>query len=93
MQREFIQYPGKGYLIPQTGGLRKIRMAPEEAVGMKKGDKAAGRVTRYEIADVKAISEPLIVSQREMANALDTSVETIKSWEAKRRKPTGLTTH
>jgi Protein of unknown function (DUF1044). len=27
LQKEIIQYPDKGDLIPQTGGLRKIRMA------------------------------------------------------------------
>jgi hypothetical protein len=27
LQKELIQYPTKGNLIPQTGGLRKIRMA------------------------------------------------------------------
>ncbi|MDX7421099.1 NadS family protein, partial [Klebsiella pneumoniae] len=30
------------------------------------------------------------VSQSEMAKALGTSVDTIKSWESKRRNPTGL---
>jgi DNA-binding transcriptional regulator YiaG len=30
------------------------------------------------------------VTQAEFANALGTSVDTVKSWEAKRRNPTGL---
>lgn len=47
-------------------------------------------MTRYEIADVKAIREQLNVSQSEMAAALGTSVDTIKSWESRRRNPTGL---
>ncbi|MFP2237436.1 NadS family protein [Pseudescherichia vulneris] len=68
----------------------ELRASLEEAVEIKKGDKATGRVTRYEIADVKAIREQLNVSQNEMAKALGTSVDTIKSWEAKRRNPTGL---
>ena len=42
------------------------------------------------MADVKAIREQLNVSQSELANALGTSVDTIKSWELKRRNPTGL---
>lgn len=54
------------------------------------GDKAPARVTRYEIADVKAIRARLNVSQTEMAQALGTSVDTIKSWESRRRNPTGL---
>ncbi|RLP21476.1 helix-turn-helix domain-containing protein [Raoultella ornithinolytica] len=57
---------------------------------MKNGDKAPARVTRYEIADVKAIRAQLNVSQTEMAQALGTSVDTIKSWESRRRNPTGL---
>ena len=62
----------------------------EEAVEIKQGLKEPARVTRYEIADVKAIREQLNVSQSEMAKALGTSVDTIKSWESKRRNPTGL---
>lgn len=61
-----------------------------EAVDIKNGDKAPARVTRYEIADVKAIRARLNVSQTEMAQALGTSVDTIKSWESRRRNPTGL---
>jgi DNA-binding transcriptional regulator YiaG len=48
------------------------------------------RVTRYEVADVRAIREQFNVTQSEMAKALGTSVDTIKSWESKRRNPTGL---
>ncbi|MCS2158859.1 helix-turn-helix domain-containing protein [Scandinavium sp. H11S7] len=68
----------------------ELKASLEEAVDIKNGDKAPGRVTRYEIADVKAIREQLNVSQSEMAKALGTSLDTIKSWEAKRRNPTGL---
>ena len=48
------------------------------------------QTSRYEIADVKAIRAQLNVSQTEMAQALGTSVDTIKSWESRRRNPTGL---
>ncbi|MEW5561210.1 NadS family protein [Enterobacteriaceae bacterium C23F] len=68
----------------------ELKASLEEAVEIKEGKKAAGRVTRYEIADVKAIREQLNVSQSEMAAALGTSVDTIKSWESRRRNPTGL---
>lgn len=67
-----------------------LKTSLEEAVDIKNGVKKPARVTRYEIADVRAIREQLNVSQAEMANALGTSVDTIKSWEAKRRNPTGL---
>ncbi|MBS1204640.1 MAG: transcriptional regulator [Proteobacteria bacterium] len=68
----------------------ELKTSLEEAVDIKNGVKAPANVTRYEIADVKAIREQLNVSQSEMAKALGTSVDTIKSWESKRRNPTGL---
>ena len=68
----------------------ELKTSLEEAVEIKQGLKEPARVTRYEIADVKAIREQLNVSQGEMAKALGTSVDTIKSWESKRRNPTGL---
>lgn len=68
----------------------ELKTSLEEAVDIKNGVKASARVTRYDIADVKAIREQLNVSQSEMAKALGTSIDTIKSWEAKRRNPTGL---
>ncbi|MEG1212815.1 MAG: NadS family protein [Leclercia sp.] len=68
----------------------ELKTSLEEAVDIKKGNTAAARVTRYDIADVKAIREQLNVSQAEMAKALGTSVDTIKSWESRRRNPTGL---
>ena len=67
-----------------------LKASLEEAVEIKKGTKAPSRVTRYEVADVKAIRKQLNVSQNEMAQALGTSVDTIKSWESGRRNPTGL---
>lgn len=67
-----------------------LKTSLEEAVDIKNGLKAPARVTHYAIADVKAIREQLNVSQSEMAKALGTSVDTIKSWETKRRNPTGL---
>ncbi|VDR27638.1 putative transcriptional regulator [Raoultella terrigena] len=68
----------------------ELQTSLKEAVDIKNGDKAPARVTRYEIADVKAIRARLNVSQTEMAQALGTSVDTIKSWESRRRNPTGL---
>ena len=68
----------------------ELKSSLEEAVEIHNGRKAASRVTRYEVADVKAIRTQLNVSQAEMAKALGTSVDTIKSWESRRRNPTGL---
>ena len=61
-----------------------------EAVEIKQGRKEASRVTRYEVADVKTLRESLAITQAQLAQALGTSVDTIKSWESKRRNPTGL---
>ncbi len=61
-----------------------------EAVDIKQGRKQASRVTCYEVADVKALRESLAITQAQLAHALGTSVDTIKSWESKRRNPTGL---
>jgi DNA-binding transcriptional regulator YiaG len=67
-----------------------MKTSLEEAVDIKNGVTAPANVTRYDIADVRVIREQLNVSQSEMAKALGTSVDTIKSWETKRRNPTGL---
>lgn len=68
----------------------ELKASLEEAVIIKHGSTAPSRTTRYDIADVKAIRARLNVSQAEMAAALGTSLDTIKSWEQKRRNPTGL---
>ncbi|MFT8210590.1 MAG: NadS family protein [Symbiopectobacterium sp.] len=67
-----------------------MKTSLEEAVDIKQSVKPPARVTHYDIADVRAIREQLNISQREMAKALGTIIDTIKSWEAKRRNPTGL---
>lgn len=68
----------------------ELKTSLEEAVEIQSGKKKPSKVTRYKVADVKAIREQLKVSQVELADALGTSVDTIKSWELKRRNPTGL---
>lgn len=68
----------------------ELKASLEEAVEIKNGLKAPARITRYELTDVKAIRAQLNVSQVEMAKALGTSLDTIKSWESGRRNPTGL---
>ena len=68
----------------------ELKASLEEAVDIKQSKKQASRVTRYDVANVKAIRLKLDVSQQELADALGTSVDTIKSWESKRRNPTGL---
>tara|TARA_R110001606_G_scaffold385104_1_gene548417 strand:+ start:1999 stop:2283 length:285 start_codon:yes stop_codon:yes gene_type:complete len=69
---------------------KELKSSLEEAAEIHQGRKAASRITRVEIADVKSIRDSLQVSQAEFAKALGTSVDTIKSWESRRRNPTGL---
>lgn len=68
----------------------ELKASLKEAVEVKSEKLEAGRTTRYEVADVKEIRAKLSISQQEFAVALGTSVDTIKSWESKRRNPTGL---
>lgn len=68
----------------------ELKESLEEAVKINNGNKVAARITRYELADVKAIRAQLNVSQSEMAKVLGTSLDTVKSWESGRRNPTGL---
>lgn len=68
----------------------ELQTSLQEAVDIKQGKVDASRVTRHEIADVKAIRASLHVSQAEFAKAMGTSVDTVKSWETRRRNPTGL---
>ncbi|ATP10238.1 transcriptional regulator [Aeromonas salmonicida] len=68
----------------------ELKASLEEAVEIKQGLLETAVRTRYEVADVKAIRLALNVSQQEFAQALGTSVDTVKSWETRRRNPTGL---
>ena len=69
----------------------ELQASLEEAVEIQHGRKEPARVTRYEIADVKAIRKDLLkVTQTEFARTMGVSVDTVKSWESKRRHPAGL---
>ncbi|NYS59671.1 NadS family protein [Vreelandella salicampi] len=68
----------------------ELQTSLQEAVEIKQGKAQASRITRHEVTDVSAIRANLHVSQAEFAEAMGTSVDTIKSWETKRRNPTGL---
>lgn len=68
----------------------ELKASVEEAVQIEQGIKQPARVTRFEVEDVKAIRAALNATQAEFAQALGMSVETVKSWENKRRNPTGL---
>ncbi len=69
----------------------ELQASLEEAVEIQHGRKKPSRVTRYEVADVKAIREDMLkVTQAEFAATMGVSIDTIKSWESKRRNPAGL---
>lgn len=68
----------------------ELQTSLKEAVDIKQGKAQAARIIRHEVADVKAIRAQLHLSQGEFAEALGTSVHTIRSWETRRRNPTGL---
>lgn len=68
----------------------ELQTSLNEAVDIKQRKTPASRVTRHEVADVKAIRAELKVTQAAFADAMGTSVDTIKSWETRRRNPTGL---
>jgi putative transcriptional regulator len=68
----------------------ELKASMKQAVDIKSGSSKTYRVTSYDVADVKAIRAKLNVTQKELANAIDVSVDTVRSWEAHRRNPTGL---
>lgn len=69
----------------------ELKASLEEAVDIQQGKKKPSRISRYEVADVKAIREDLLkVTQADFAATMGVSVDTIKSWESKRRNPAGL---
>ena len=68
----------------------ELNASLEEAIAIQQQRQPATRVTRFEVADVKVIRAALTVSQQEMADALGTSVDTLKSRESRRRNPTAL---
>ncbi|WP_236995698.1 NadS family protein [Vreelandella populi] len=57
----------------------ELQTSVQEAVEIKQGKAQASRITRYKVADVKTIRANLHVSQAEFAEAMGTSVDTIKS--------------
>ncbi|MCK7460033.1 NadS family protein [Idiomarina aminovorans] len=69
---------------------KDLKASLTEAVEIEKGRKEPSKICRFEVADVKAIRAKLNVSQVEFADALGTSLDTVKSWESKRRNPTGI---
>lgn len=68
-----------------------LKASLEEAVEIKNGRLEAGKVSHYDVVDVKAIRTSLNATQQDFANVIGSSLDTVKSWESKRRNPTGPT--
>ncbi len=69
---------------------KELHESMKQVEAITKGEMKPASVTRYEIADVKAIRAQLHISQKDLAEAMDVSLDTVKSWELGRRNPTGL---
>ena len=59
----------------------ELKASLEEAAEIQRGKKTPSRVTRYEVADVRAIREQLNVTQSEMAKALGIRQPTVAGME------------
>ncbi|WP_218938224.1 NadS family protein [Parashewanella tropica] len=69
---------------------KELETSMNQALEIAQGRQKAARVTKYEVADVKAIRSKLNVSQKDLALTMNVSIDTVKSWEKGRRNPTGL---
>ncbi len=67
-----------------------LEASMNQALEIAQNKAKPARVTRYEVADVKALRAKLNVSQKDLALTMNVSVDTVKSWEKGRRNPTGL---
>ncbi|WP_018609472.1 NadS family protein [Uliginosibacterium gangwonense] len=61
----------------------------KEAVAIKKGTKAASRVTTVEVPDVALLRSKTNLTQDAFAKRLKVSPKTLRNWEQGRRHPTG----
>lgn len=61
----------------------------QEGAEILQGRKSPSRAFEVNAQDIKAIRERLGLSQRQMANLMGVSVDTLQNWEQNRRKPRG----
>ncbi len=61
----------------------------KEAVAIRRGECAPGRVTEIHAPDAKAIRTRIGLSQSEFAQLIGVKVATLRNWEQNRRTPTG----
>ncbi len=68
----------------------ELEASLQEAVDIKNGNIEASKTSVYDIVDVRAIRSSLNVTQQDFTDAIGSSIDTVKSWESKRRNPTGM---
>lgn len=61
----------------------------KEAVAIRRGEMAPGRVLEVPAPDAKAIRAKIGLSQSEFAKLIGVKVATLRNWEQHRRTPTG----
>jgi putative transcriptional regulator len=68
-----------------------LMASAEEMIAIESGDKEPEKqfTHSYEILDVKSIREAAGKTREEFALIIGSSEETVKSWENKRRNPSG----
>lgn len=67
----------------------EIAAGLKDAIAHAKGDQGAARVHTIPVVDVKQVRERLQMSQREFAEAVMVSLDTLQNWEQHRRTPHG----
>jgi putative transcriptional regulator len=66
-----------------------LKQSLKEAVAIRRGEIAPGRVTEIHAPDAKAIRAKIGLSQSEFAQLIGVKVATLRNWEQHRRNPTG----
>ena len=68
-----------------------LQASAEEMVAIENGEQQPSSVHHYQTLDVKAIREASGKNRNEFAEIIGASYETVKSWENRRRNPSGVT--
>lgn len=66
-----------------------LKQGLKEAVAIRRGELAPGRVTEISPPDAKSVRNKLGLSQTEFAQLIGVKVATLRNWEQHRRHPTG----
>lgn len=66
-----------------------LKQSLKEAVAIKHGKLAPGRLTEVSLPDAKSVRTKVGLSQSEFAQLIGVKVATLRNWEQHRRHPTG----